>query len=243
MPTYIPNHKQQAIDRAAWPERYASVRDAIALGFWPDAYGMTIGREIHCAPPLKFAYPAGGIAHPHHADGVAAGSYFWIWRFDDQNRSPDELRDSPGWLCGPTNVCDGPWGMYPIRGGLTLDEAFAHVIACAAHYRRYCIVPDPDSWPTPRLLTREWRELVDLCPVPPGTQLGLFDDPIQGPFAPCRRAIRDALRPLADDEPQALPANLYDLYVIELIHSANRRRRDAGLIPEFELEHQEREAA
>ena len=53
-------------------------------------------------PRSKFFYPAGGLDHPHHAGGPAAGSKFELWSFEAA--SPGKLRDRVDRHAGAPNV-------------------------------------------------------------------------------------------------------------------------------------------
>ena len=216
-----------AAERAAWPDRYVTVRDAIARGFVPFAYGGAPPPAIF-RPPTKFAYPAGGLAHPHHADGPEAGSRFWVWSYTDG--SPDELRDRPVWFAGDTQPC--PLYVYKTLSGLTFDRALDACIAYAEHFVADFVVPTWEGG-RPELTAGDWRRVLELTePPPPSGQLALFatEEPERDHRYRARRAILARLGDAFGGDVLWLdfaPSELYDVEL--LIDSANWRIGDAGV--------------
>lgn len=231
-------------ERAAWPDLYEAVRDALALGFLPDAYGGAEPPAV-LRPPTKFAYPAGGLAAPHHFNGPVQGARFGVWCHRDG--SPDDLRAEPIWIAGDWSTTQALFGfVYRTAGGLTLDEAWAACIAFAEHHRAHFVVPvwpREDGRPHPALPIAHWRELLAIETGGPAvTQGSLFDDaPARPPsrLAAAQRSIRERLaRPDAaeiPDDPDFLLLIRFgpgEVYAVEdLIDLANQARRDRGVPP------------
>lgn len=214
-----------AAERAAWPALYATVRAAIARGFWPDAYGGAEPPAIQ-RPPTKFAFPAGGLAHPHHAKGRAAGSRFWVW--SDADGSPDGLAERPIWLAGDASA--GPFYAYRCCAGLTLEAALDLCAAMGRHHRAHYVVPEwHPTEPALALPGGVWRALAADPPTPePVGQLALvgFGQPARPDRDDRgRAAIRRLLRPSPDGERQWLMPGPGEGYAIErLIENANIER-------------------
>jgi hypothetical protein len=146
-----------AAERETWPQLYATVREAIALGFTPGAYGNITDKQTIYAPPTKFYYTAGPVRWPHHADRDQAAMFIV---FSHAKGTPDALRDEPVWAAGDAQgyLCPRE---YFTKYKLTLPQALAHAIACARHYERHFLAP---TWHDgcPELTAAEWRELAAL---------------------------------------------------------------------------------
>ena len=222
-------------EKSTWPERYATVRDAIARGFVPAAYGNVQGWPLNTLdvgttiwlPPTRFGYPPGGLSYPHHAGGPGAGARFHVWSHD--RGTPDELRDRRVWMAGaPNAILDClPYRSY---GGLTLPEALDRCVVLGAHYRQHFIVPD---WVDehPRLLAREWREMIaaETIPVQPA-QLDMFAPVARDPFSEVKEFIRGALAGYDDGEALQLTGTTRDIYAVErLLDQANWQRAKQGV--------------
>lgn len=228
---------QIAAERAAWPEQYATVREALALGFLPHAYYWAEGPDNpeHRAqrPPTKFGYPPGGLAYPAHAGGPSHGARFQVW--SHQHDTPDALRDRPVWEAGDPSFFLHS-GHYRTRARLTLAEAFRYCIACGDHARQHFIVPEWTADNDLVLPAGHWRELLALqdgsCADAP-RQLDLFGAaPVAEPQTHRDVAFQViASLPLGapDDARYAWRATAV-CYVIErIIDEANRRRIAAGV--------------
>jgi hypothetical protein len=225
--TYERRQAVIATERAAWPDQYAAVREAIQRGVWPDAYGSQ-SPPPYLLPPTKFAYPAGGLAYPHHAGGKAAGSRLWVWSFEHD--SPDELQGQTVWFAGDNTGNPMLNYLYRSRGGLTLDEAFATCERWAAHLRANFIVP---IWhgerPDPELTTADWRELLAYHePSARPRQASLFAPVELTATERAQQAIADCLRPFPGEVPQTLVFPSGTLYDVEnLIERVNWERSHA----------------
>lgn len=230
--TYEDRQSRIAAERATWPEQYATVREAIALGFWPDAYRNTENDASILCPPTKFCYPRAGVSYPLHVDGPAAGASLRFWTH--HKGTPDELRHKPVWLAA-IEALDHPmqWTRF---GPATFDETLAWCVALGDRMQAEFIVPvyDPETRDT-SLPLHQWREIAAVPlpsddPAPAPAQLALFDAPEPQPettLSRTRRLIREALAGLTVPDDTMLRGSFYAYDVASLVGAANRRRQSA----------------
>lgn len=233
----IERRERAIAERETWPALYEAVRDAMALGFIPDAYGNTDDDTSILCPPTKFAYPRAGVSAPMHAGGIGAGAAVTV--YTHRHGSPDEMRDERVWLISIQPVCTALlWDVQRERRSQphTFDEALAFAIELGDYAHEHYIVPQyhPDRR-LPSLLLKHWRELAEApLPTPAGqAQLDLFAPAIERPDERAQRLLREALARVDDwpkyvdtspDDRLELGLEPYD--VMRLADIANTIRRE-----------------
>ncbi len=213
---------------ATWPTTYATVREAVGRGFWPDCYGG--GPAPHgCQPPTKFGYAAGWIEHPLHVAGLGGGAGLWVWSFEHDD--PDTLRDREVWHAGATWFCPMLDGYRLSRDALTFDAALAYVELLDAYLRAHYLVPryTPDTR-YPILTGAEWVEVANVPlaeDAPPEGQLALFTPTAPTTTLGKARSALQALLVAPPPFPDTAPVIISDPYRMDdLIAVANRVRRN-----------------
>lgn len=241
-----------AFERATWPVLYATVREALALGFLPRAYGnvspyandpLPSDDTPRLCPPTLFGFAAGEQQHPLHSGGPGQGARYKVWATGKDAYlgwpSPDWLRDQPVWTahdegCGRR----GTWAREGLHGS-TLPEALAWCIAADQHCRQHFLVPD---WHCgdPVLTAREWREVRAVLGKRPVAvaaprQLDLFAPPPAAPAPPeptrderLHRSLATLPDAAADDSRWVLQECPGGWDIDHAIKQANLRRLEAG---------------
>ena len=224
-------HEAIAQEMAAWPWIYPVVGELVALGFVASAYGRTEPGPPYLEPPTKFAYPPGGLRHPHHVN-PAEGATFHIWSFSYDQGGPDDLRAQPVWFAGASD----PLSLTPYRSrsGLTLDQAVETIQAMAAHHAQHFLTPEWQGG-CPRLPVDQWREVLVLARAKAAAQapaqLDLFaPPPTESAFI---LALSAALSAAGDVDAMTLRERLYEAE--GWIHHANWARLQRGVPPVIQL--------